>query len=137
AVLPPPRVIQVSARRQISRGKEPIREFGIYKADEVLVLGLRLAPRAQYDALIFQIDTERADQRRDVWGMHSEVNCKACYGLVTNSSFDSHRRLLMIDLAEQSTGDVQRLSFELSSFLKDCDSRLIIEMEHIFQTYEL
>jgi hypothetical protein len=119
---------------QISIRKEDIREFGIYKEDDVLVLGIRLVPQAQYESLIFQIETKR-DQRFEMWGMHSEINGRGSYGLVKNFSFDSRRSLLTIDLEEKTTGNVQRLSFELSSFINGSDSRLIKEMEHTFQTY--
>jgi hypothetical protein len=49
---------------QILIDKEEIREFGIYKQDEVLVLGLLIGLEALYESLIFQIETEmaRADQ---------------------------------------------------------------------------
>ena len=119
---------------QISIGKEDIREFGIYKEDDVLVLGVRLVPQAQYESLIFQIETKR-DQRFEVWGMYSEIDGSGSYGLVKNFSFDPHRSLLTINLEDKTTGNIQRLSFELSDFIKDCDSRLIKEMEHVFQTY--
>ena len=119
---------------QISIGKENIREFGIYKEDDVLVLGFRLVPQAQYESLIFQIETRR-DQRFERWGMYSEINGKGSYGLVKNFSFDPQRSLLTINLAEEITANVKRLSFELSSSINDSDSRLIKEMEHTFQTY--
>ena len=119
---------------QISIGKEDIREFGIYKEDDVLVLGVRLVPQAQYESLIFQIETKR-DQRFEMWGMHSEINGKGSYGLVRNFSFDPQRSLLTITLEDETTGNVQRLSFEISSFINDSDSRLVKEMEHTFKTY--
>ena len=119
---------------QIWIGKEGIHEFGIYKEDDVLVLGVCLVPQAQYESLIFQIETKR-DQRFEMWGMHSEINGNGAYGLVKNFSFDPQRSLLTINLEDNTTGDVQRLSFELSSFIKDSDSRLIKEMEHTFQNY--
>jgi len=119
---------------QIWIGKEGIREFGIYKEDDVLVLGVRLVPQAQYESLIFQIETKR-DQRFEMWGMHSEINGNGAYGLVKNFSFDPQRSLLTINLGDKTTGNVQRLSFELSSFINDTDSRLIKEMEHTFQNY--
>jgi len=119
---------------QIWIGKEGIREFGIYKEDDVLVLGVRLVPQAQYESLIFQIETKR-DQRFEMWGMHSEIDGNGAYGLVKNFSFDPQRSLLTINLGDKTTGNVQRLSFELSSFINDSDSRLIKEMEHTFQTY--
>jgi hypothetical protein len=119
---------------QISIGKENIREFGIYKEDDVLVLGFRLVPQAQYESLIFQIETKR-DQRFEMWGMYSEINGKGSYGLVKNFSFDLQRSLLTINLEDKTTGNVQRLSFELWTFIKGCDRRMIKEMEHIFQTY--
>jgi len=119
---------------QISIGKEEIREFGIYKEDDVLVLGVRLVPQAQYESLIFQIETKH-DQRFEMWGMYSEISGRGSYGLVRNFSFDPQRSLLTINLEDKTTGKVQRLSFELSPFIKDCDSRLIKEMEHVFQTY--
>jgi len=119
---------------QIWIGKEGIREFGIYKEDDVLVLGVRLVPQAQYESLIFQIETKR-DQRFEMWGMHSEINGNGAYGLVKNFSFDPQRSLLTINLGDKTTGNVQRLSFELSSFINDTDSRLIKEMEHTFQKY--
>jgi hypothetical protein len=116
---------------QMSIGKENIREFGIYKEDDVLVLGFRLVPQAQYESLILQTETKR-DQRFEKWGMYSEINGKGSYGLVKNFSFDLLRSLLTINLEDKTTGNVQRLSFELSPFIKDCDSRLIKEMEHTF-----
>ena len=67
--------------------------------------------------------------------MYSEINGKGSYGLVKNFLFDPQRSLLTIKLEEKTTGNVQRLSFELSSSINDCDSRLIKEMEHTFQTY--
>jgi len=118
----------------ISIGKEDIREFGIYKEDDVLVLGVRLVPQAPYESLIFQIETKH-DQRFEMWGMHSEINGNGSYGSVKNFSFDPRRSLLTINLEDNTTGNVQRLSFELSSFINDSDSRLIKEMEHKFQTY--
>src|SRR5215467_2785216 len=117
---------------QISIGKEDIREFGIYKEDDVLVLGFRLVPQAQYESLIFQIETKR-DQRFEMWGMYSEINGKGSYDLVKSFSFDPQRSLLTINLEDKTTGNVQQLSFELSTFIKGCDTRLIKEMEHIFQ----
>jgi hypothetical protein len=119
---------------QISIRKEDIREFGIYKESDVLVLGIRLMPQAQYESLIFQIETKH-DQRFEMWGMYSEINDKGSYGLVKDFSFDAQRSLLTINLEDKTTGNVQQLSFELSHFINDCDSRLIKEMEHIFQTY--
>src|SRR5215470_5561407 len=119
---------------QIWIGKEGIHEFGIYKEDDVLVLGVCLVPQAQYESLIFQIETKR-DQRFEMWGMHSEINGNGAYGLVKNFSFDPQRSLLTINLGDKTTGNVQRLSFELSSFINDTDSRLIKEMEHTFQNY--
>jgi hypothetical protein len=119
---------------QISITEEDIREFGIYREDDVLVLGIRLVLQAHYESLIFQIETKR-DQRFEMWGMHSEINGRGSYGLVKNFSFDPQRSLLTIDLEEKTTSNVQRLSFELSSFINGFDSRLIKEMEHIFQTY--
>jgi hypothetical protein len=119
---------------QISIGKENIREFGIYREDDVLVLGFRVVAQAQYESLIFQIETKH-DQRFEMWGMYSEINGKGSYGLVKNFSFDPQRSLLTINLEDKTTGNVRRLSFELSTFIKGCDSRLIKEMEHIFQTY--
>src|SRR5215470_3372090 len=119
---------------QISIRKEDIREFGIYKEDDVLVLGVRLVPQAQYESLIFQIETKR-DQRFEMWGMHSEIDGNGAYGLVKNFSFDPQRSLLTINLEEKTTGSVQRLSFELSTFINDSDSHLIKEMEQTFQTY--
>ena len=119
---------------QIWIGKEGIREFGIYKEDDVLVLGVRLVPQAQYESLIFQIETKR-DQRFEMWGMHSEIDGNGAYGLVKNFSFDPQRSLLTINLGDKTTGNVQRLSFELSSFINDTDSRLIKEMEHTVQNY--
>ena len=118
----------------ISIGKEDIREFGIYKEDDVLVLGVRLVPQAPYESLIFQIETKH-DQRFEMWGMHSEIDGNGAYGLVKNFSFDPQRSLLTINLEDNTTGNVQRLSFELSSFINDSDSRLIKEMEHTFQNY--
>jgi hypothetical protein len=122
---------------QILICKEEIREFGIYKEDDVLVLGFLLGPETLYESLIFQIETEtaRADQRCEAWGMYSEIDGEGSYGLVKKFSYHPQNSLLMIDLEKKSTNEVQQLSFELSSFLKDCDSHLIIEMEHIFQTY--
>src|SRR5262252_4334040 len=96
---------------QISIGKEDIHEFGIYKEDDVLVLGVRLVPQAQYESLIFQIETKH-DERFEMWGMYSEINDRGSYGLVKNFSFDPQRSLLMIDLEAKTTGNVQRLSFE-------------------------
>jgi len=119
---------------QISIGKEDIREFGIYKEDDVLVLGVRLVPQAQYESLIFQIETKH-DPRFETWGMHSEIDGKGSYGLVENFSFDPQRSLLTINLEDKTTGNAQRWSFELSSFINDSDSRLIKEMEHTFQAY--
>ena len=85
---------------QIWIGKEGIREFGIYKEDDVLVLGVRLVPQAQYESLIFQIETKR-DQRFERWGMHSEINGRGSYGLVKNFSFDPQRSRLMVDLEDK------------------------------------
>src|SRR5215470_16286608 len=116
---------------QIWIGKEDIREFGIYKEDDVLVLGVRLVPQAQYESLIFQIETKH-DPRFEMWGMHSEINGKGSYGLVKTFSFDPQRSLLTINLEDKT---IHQLSFELSSFINDSDSRLIKEMEHTFQTY--
>jgi len=61
---------------QISIGKEDIGELGIYKEDDVLVLGVRLVPQAQYDSLIFKIEAKR-DQRFEMWGTYSEINARA------------------------------------------------------------
>lgn len=114
--------------------KADISEFGIYEEGGAIVLGFRLASKASFESLIFQIDIAGSDQRHDQFGMYTEFDGKGVYGAVRRFEFDQHLDLLAVGFDSDKSHGHASISIELPETANLKSRLLVARMVEIFAT---
>lgn len=108
-----------------------VREWNAYVEAGVLVLGIRCAPAAQIESIIFQIDLEDSNQRSECMGMYAELDEIGRYA-VERFIFDPSLHQLDVALAANAFAGVASIIVQLPS---RGPTHLVSRMADVFRQY--